>query len=208
MASNDLKGQNFSCKFLLSQSIVIVDQDGVFFCGQQNGMAAVVFVEDWLCCGKCCFCGRLVLLWQVLFIVEVHSQRLIRSLLSPNWTRRLLQNGRFGSLGISDLDYRCSINRLVLSWSFYWMSSFPIYSPDNLGNLSVLGKSLINAVKVWTQNNSEVWSLRDNLVFQAIDGPPFKRRRWESSIWGLKTFCQNLMQLKIPSTYFHSILTT
>ena len=104
--------------------------------------------------------NRMVLLWQVLFlwkigfvvasvvIVEVHSQLLIRSLLSPNWTRRLLQNVRLGSLGISDSDYRWSINRLVLSWSFYWMSSFPIYSPGNLGNLSVLGKSLINAVKV------------------------------------------------------------
>ena len=125
MASNDLKGQNFSCKFLLSQSIVIVDQDGVFFCGQQNGFVVASVV-----------------------ILEVHSHLLIRSLLSPNWTRRLLQNVRLGSLGISDLDYRCSINRLVLSWSFYWMSSFPIYSPDNLGNLSVLGKSLINAVKV------------------------------------------------------------
>ena len=123
-------------------------------------VANVVFVEDWFRCGKCCYYGRLVLLWQVLLswmigfvvasvvILEVHSQLLIRSLLSPNWTRRLLQNVRLGSLGISDLDYRCSINRLVLSWSFYWMSSFPIYSPGNLGNLSVLGKSLINAVKV------------------------------------------------------------
>ena len=73
MASNDLKGQNFSCKFLLSQSIVIVDQDGVFFCGQQNGfvVATVVFVDDWFYCGKCCFCGRLVSLWQVLLLWKI-----------------------------------------------------------------------------------------------------------------------------------------
>ena len=73
--------------------------------------------------------NRMVLLWQVLFlwkigfvvasvvIMKVHSQVLIRSLLSPDWTRRLLQNVRLGSLGISDSDYRWSINRLVLSWS-------------------------------------------------------------------------------------------
>ena len=48
MASNDLKGQNFSCKFLLSQSIVIVDQDGVFFVD-----------------------SRMVLLWQVLFLWKI-----------------------------------------------------------------------------------------------------------------------------------------
>ena len=94
-------------------------------------VANVVFVEDWFRCGNCCYSGRLVLiwLWQVLLlwkigfvvasvvIMKVHSQVLIRSLLSPDWTRRLLQNVRLGSLGISDSDYRWSINRLVLSWS-------------------------------------------------------------------------------------------
>ena len=30
-----------------------------FFCGQQNGfvVASVVFVEEWFCCGKCCYSG-------------------------------------------------------------------------------------------------------------------------------------------------------
>ena len=48
MASNDLKGQNFSCKFLLPPCIVIVDQLGVFFVHY-----------------------RVVLLWQVLFLWKI-----------------------------------------------------------------------------------------------------------------------------------------
>ena len=85
MASNDLKGQNFNCKFLRPPSIVIVDQEGVFFVHNRLVLlwqllflwkigfvvASVVFVEDWFCCGKCCYSKRLVLLWQVLFLWKI-----------------------------------------------------------------------------------------------------------------------------------------
>ena len=57
IASNDLKGQNSGWKFLLPPSIVILDQKGVFFCSRQIGfvVTSVVIVEDWFCCGKCCY---------------------------------------------------------------------------------------------------------------------------------------------------------
>ena len=66
MASNDLKGQNFSCKFLLPPCIVIVDQLGVFFVHNRVVLlwqvllfwkisfvvASVVILKDWFCCGS------------------------------------------------------------------------------------------------------------------------------------------------------------